>query len=230
MASIIEMLRKARRGLEKVVAPGSNVSYAQAGEDLVLDFLINYQPTGFYVDVGCNHPSKGSNSFRFYRKGWRGVVIDANADFGPAYRRVRPRDAFVAACVSDTVAVVDFHVFKGDALSSISGKSLYNDPEKYTVNRVEQLTTRRLDDILATENAPPLFEFLSIDVEGHDEAVLRSIDLERFSPHVILIELNDAAFDPSNASQSWAATYLAGQGYDLIAMHWGNLFFRRSPA
>lgn len=230
MASIDGLARKARRGLENVIAPGSNVSYAQAGEDLVLDFLTNYQPNGFYVDVGCNHPRKGSNSFRFYRKGWRGIAIDANADFGPQYRRIRPRDRFVQACVSDTVGAVDFHVFQGDALSSISGKALFDDPEKYAVKRIEQLTTRRLDDILTNENAPPQFEFLSIDVEGHDEAVLRSINLARFAPQIILIELNGSDFNPANASHSWAASYLGSKGYELIAMHWGNLFFRRSPA
>lgn len=139
MASITDLARKMRRGIEKAVAPGSNLSYAQSGEDLVLDFLTNYKPSGFYVDVGCNHPVRQSNSFRFYRKGWSGVVIDANPVFRTKFQRMRPRDRFVEACVSDAVAEVNFHVFEGDALSSISGRPLYYDPEKYGIKRVDRL-------------------------------------------------------------------------------------------
>ena len=34
---------------------------------------------GFFVDVGCFHPIKYNNTYRLYRKGWRGVNIDIDA-------------------------------------------------------------------------------------------------------------------------------------------------------
>lgn len=83
------MLRKVRRAVEKIIAPHGNVTYAQAGEDVILDFLINYQPSGFYVDVGCNHPLRGSNTYRFYRKGWRGICVDANPAFASMFAKKR---------------------------------------------------------------------------------------------------------------------------------------------
>lgn len=55
------MLNKFRRAAEKLVAPYGKVTYAQAGEDMSLDFLADYAPSGFYVDVGCNHPLDGSH-------------------------------------------------------------------------------------------------------------------------------------------------------------------------
>lgn len=227
MKNLSHIVRKGRRGLEKAFAPDGNVSYAQAGEDLVLDFLTGYRPVGFYVDVGCNRPRQGSNSYRFYRKGWNGVVIDAYSDFAGQFASVHPRDVFVNACVSDAVKEVDFHVFAGDALSSISGKSLYDDPGKYQVRRVERVVTRRLDEILEQAKSPPSFDFLSIDVEGHDEAVLRSIDLERFAPRVIVVELNDTNFDPGRIADSATMKRLGTFGYEPIAMHWSNLFLRK---
>lgn len=230
MTSIADLARKARRGFEKIVAPGANLSYAQAGEDLVLDFLTDYAPRGFYVDVGCNHAKQGSNSFRFYRKGWRGIAIDANLAFGPEFRRSRPGDRFVQACVSDTVGEVDFHLFEGDALSSISGTALYDDPTKYAIKRVDRLITRTLDDILAAEDAPASFEFLSIDVEGHDEAVLRSLDLNRYRPSVILVEANGTEFGVGQAAESWPARHLFEHGYRLMAVSWSNLFFKRGTS
>lgn len=226
MASIEKLARKVWRAVELLVAPKSITSYSQAGEDLVLDFLTNYRTDGFYVDVGCNHPRKVSNSYRFYRRGWRGIVVDANADFRPEFRRLRPRDQFAHACVSDEIRNVDFHVFKGDALSSISGAKLYDNDDQYGLERVEKVRTRTLNEILAECRAPRDFTFLSIDVEGHDEPVLRSIDLNHYRPQVILIEANGTDFEVGDAARSWPARYLAPLGYELLAVNWSNLFFR----
>jgi len=52
-------------------------SYSQEGEDMILRRLFEKQNTGFYVDVGAHHPKRFSNTFFFYKKGWRGINIDA---------------------------------------------------------------------------------------------------------------------------------------------------------
>jgi FkbM family methyltransferase len=220
------MLNRLRRGLEKLVAPGSHLSYAQAGEDLVLDFLVGHAPSGFYVDVGGNDPVWGSNSYRFYRKGWRGIVIDANAEFAARYRRVRPRDHFVAACVSDEAREVDFHIFAESALSSISGQRLYDNDAHYRLQRTETLRTRPLTDLLDEAGAPDTFDFLSVDVEGHDEAVLRSLDLDRYRPRIILVELNGTHLDVGRVNDHPLSQLVGERGYAPIAIHWGNVFYR----
>ena len=220
---ISQSWRLARRAIEKLAAPGSIISYAQAGEDLVLDFLTGHRPSGFYVDVGCNHPVRASNSYRFYRKGWHGIAVDANRSFARDFARMRPRDRFFHACVSDWPGEVDFHLFRDPALSSISGKPLFQSAEQYQLERVERLPTRRLSSILEESGAPARFDFLSIDVEGHDEEVLRSVDLARHSPAVIVIELNAADLDVAAIADSSVARHLAGFGYAPIAAHWSNV-------
>ena len=44
-----------------------------------------------------------------------------------------------------------------------------------------------LDEILG-QHAPPTIEFLKLDVEGHESAVLAGLDLRRFRPRILLIE------------------------------------------
>ena len=56
-------------------------SYSQLGEDLViLNHLErlgkNIKSPGFYVDIGAFHPLDGSNTYKLYRNGSSGVVID----------------------------------------------------------------------------------------------------------------------------------------------------------
>ena len=220
------VVNQLRRAIEKGIAPGAILSYAAAGEDLVLDFLTGHAPSGSYVDVGCNHPLTGSNSYRFYRKGWRGIAIDANARFGPMFRRSRPRDRFIQACVSDTVKEVSFHHFRHDMLSSISGEHFYDNDDHYALDRVETMTTTPLTALLQAADCPRAFDFLSVDVEGNDEAVLRSLDFDQYRPRVILTELNGTDVSIGRLNESWSAIHLAKHDYVPIAVHWGNAFFR----
>jgi FkbM family methyltransferase len=215
-----------RRAAEKLVAPLGHVSYAQAGEDLVLDFLCNHQPTGFYVDVGCNHPVRGSNTYRLYRKGWSGLCIDAAAKFAPLYKAGRPRDRFVQAAVSDRPGEVTFHHFASDELSSIGGERLA-DLHGYGEVRTEVMPTRTLAAILDEAGVPAEFDILSIDVEGHDEQVLRSAEIGRYRPRIILSELNGTDLDIGHVADSPVSRMLAAQGYRPLAVHWGNVFYRR---
>ena len=53
------------------------MSYSQQGEDMILKSLFQDHQSGFYVDVGAHHPSRFSNTYFFYLRGWRGINIDA---------------------------------------------------------------------------------------------------------------------------------------------------------
>ena len=57
--------------------PWANYSWSQEGEDRILYRIFEQQPVGFYVDVGAHHPKRFSNTYFFYRRGWRGINIDA---------------------------------------------------------------------------------------------------------------------------------------------------------
>ncbi len=72
------------------------------GEDTLADFLLRARigtRVGCYVDVGANHPIHNSNTYWFYRRGWRGVCIDPTPGFAAAHARSRPRDVFVESGV-----------------------------------------------------------------------------------------------------------------------------------
>ena len=49
-------------------------SYAQCGEDIILDVIFNQTLKGVYVDVGANHQIKSSNTYFFYRKNGRALT------------------------------------------------------------------------------------------------------------------------------------------------------------
>ena len=66
-------------------------AYSQEGEDLVIDRLLKGKRNGFYVEVGCHHPHRFSNTFFFYKRGWRGVCIDPLPGTKDLFGRERAR-------------------------------------------------------------------------------------------------------------------------------------------
>jgi hypothetical protein len=72
---------------------------------------------------------------------------------------------------------------------------------------IRNVPVRSLDSILA-ESGIDRMDFLSIDVEGQELAVLRGLSLERYRPRLILIE--DDVHDLTKHS------YLEARGYKLV--------------
>jgi FkbM family methyltransferase len=209
----------------RIVARDAKISFAQYGEDIVLDALLGHRRDGFYVDVGCNHPTHISNSYRFYLRGWKGIAIDANAEFQPAWSRLRPRDRFVVACVSDEQREVEFKIFNSRALSSIDGQRFYDNPDHYRLIRIDHMQTQTLTELLDECGAPSQFAFLSVDAEGHDLEVIRSLDFQRYAPDLILVEANGTDLDVGTISNSQIAQYLAAFSYQPKAVCSSNIFF-----
>jgi len=53
-----------------------NKYYSQAGQDKFIANLFNFSPNGYFVDVGCWHPTNNNNSYFLETLGWKGICID----------------------------------------------------------------------------------------------------------------------------------------------------------
>jgi FkbM family methyltransferase len=184
-------------------------SYAQLGEDLIVEALLP-EKTGFYVDVGAFRPIQLSNTYLFYRKGWRGIVIDAGPKTTSMFRGPRPRDIVVQCAVGETEGMVEFNVMDSAPTGYVSGAGVEMAKDKTPVKTV-RVPCRRLDSILK-EHLPngQGIDFLSVDCEGGDLSVLRSNDWDRYRPRVIAVE------DWQKESESEICRFLEARGYKLV--------------
>lgn len=98
--SVVNMVLSSARDLAALPRLIKQRSYSTFCEDVI--FFAAFKPgsQGFYVDVGANHPKFGSNTYRLYRQGWSGLVIEPNTAFAKPFRLLRPRDKFVCEGVS----------------------------------------------------------------------------------------------------------------------------------
>jgi FkbM family methyltransferase len=65
----------------------------------------------------------------------------------------------------------------------------------------ELVTTITLDDLLKEQNIEPGFEVLSVDIEGHEPAVLKDFDLKHWKPKLLCVEMTDDHPDFKNFTE-----------------------------
>lgn len=180
---------------------------SQFAEDQVLATLLPAK--GFYVDVGAFHPHLYSNTYFLYKKGWHGIVVEPNKDMKMLFRLFRPRDTFINAGIGE-----------GTLLYSVYNEPAYNGFATEVPGRVRLLkqypvTCFPLSEIM---RGVTKIDFLNIDAEGMDLAVLRSHDWS-LPPSVICVE---------GSETGPAAEYLRDKGYELHAVRGASLIFTRS--
>ena len=150
-------------------------------------------PAGFYVDVGANDPVLNSNTHWFYERGWNGINVDALPAFKAYFDSERERDVNIHAAVSDEEKDVVFYAWPDQPVfSTVSPELARERSEKLGKPEEVRLRTRRLETILAQHlPAGQQIDFLSVDVEGHDLAVLRSNDWVRYRPELVVVESDE---------------------------------------
>lgn len=166
--------------------------YSQEGEDGILARVFETQACGFYVDIGAHHPIRYSNTYCLYRKGWRGINIEPNPEMVSLFRRARPRDITIQAAISDQASEQVYYVFDDAALNTfdpaLAAHRTRHTP--YKILGARRIRTRRLDEVL-DEYLPSgtKIDLMSVDAEGLDAAVVRSLDWYRYRPRVVLLEI-----------------------------------------
>ncbi len=199
--------------------------YAQDGEDLILDRLLEGQHSGFYVDVGAHHPLRFSNTYLFYLRGWRGINIDAEPGSMRPFCKYRHRDINVECGVAAQPGKLPYFRFNEPALNTFDqAEAGLKDRPPYRLVEQVDVAVRRLDDLLA-EHLPPgqAIDFLTIDVEGKDREVLESNDWVRFRPRFILAET--LRTDMLHISSCPVVQFLSEQGYTPVAKAYNTTFF-----
>jgi FkbM family methyltransferase len=203
-------------------------SFSAAGEDrLVIAWLRVVAGMSMsdvrYCDIGANHPKYLSNTFGLYRLGASGVLIEPDPLLCRKLRSARPRDSVlnVGAAFDDRRSAKlkrlsdrAFNTFLPEQADLVvkSSQNWANSGGQRVVDEIE-VSLVPAGDILAANFSTGL-DFLSIDTEGCNLQILRSIDLDRFRPKIICIEASDD-FIPIMSANS----------YELLARTPDNVIF-----
>jgi len=161
--------------------------------------------SGFFVEVGANRPQQESQTWHLEQLGWRGVLVEPQPDLAEELSRMRRARVFAVACSSPQNAGRRMRLHVAGALSALDRDRMAPGAQPA---RLIEVPVRVLDDILLEARAPEQFDFLSIDVEGHELEVLSGFDLARWRPRLLLIE--------DHVGNLKRHRYLKKSGYRLV--------------
>lgn len=205
-------------------------SFSQEGEDMVLKRIFEGKKTGLYVDVGAHHPFRFSNTYFFYKMGWKGINIDPIPGVKDLFDKYRPNDINLDCGISNKEEFSKFYVFNEPALNTFDkleadSKDGIHNGMFYIVDELN-LKTKKLSNILETYlPKDSQIDFLNIDVEGLDYEVLLSNNWELYLPNIILVE--ELKFDFENLHVNKIYNFLNDKGYKLICRTYNTSFYSR---
>ena len=202
---------------------------SQFDEEKNIIQLFEKNHKGRYVDLGCFHPTRFNNTLKMYKKGWRGMNIDLNPLTIELFNFARPEDINICSAISNKETNRDLY-FLGD----LDPKNTLNFHHKKWINKEfkindkdikkRKIKTQKLSKIFELNNFIE-FDFMNIDIEGHELEVLQSLNFKKFKINVICVEM--LGYDKnSNLRKDKLIKFLKKNKYKLMKKSAVNYIFK----
>lgn len=195
-------------------------SYSYHGEDLLIDAILGCKQKGRYIDIGANDPVFRNNTKRFSKRGWTGINVEPCIQ---KFRDIvvdRPQDLNVNIALSDTDGTIPFYVLEWDMASTLDKEvAIHHCKEHSTIiKEIVDTPTMRFDTFLEDYNGGMPIDFVSMDIETHELAVLKTNNWDKYRPTLFCIELcYDLAEDVTE--------YMISKGYHPVLQTEENGFY-----
>jgi FkbM family methyltransferase len=176
--------------------PGSHLKISEHGQEFFVLGSNGYKERGFFIDIGAADGITGSNTYileKFYK--WSGICVDPNPVFLQSLFNCR--DTVVSSlCVhSETGKILPFQFADNPDLfygwnfrASLRQHAEPIDFEVAKSFREINVLTISLNDLLKLYNAPYNIDYLSIDAEGSEYAILSTFDFSKYNITCITVE------------------------------------------
>ncbi len=191
--------------------------YAQFGEDVVAWSILKQKGIKNirYIDIGANDPRMRSNTYFFYINNYgNGILIEPNVDLCSKLRRLRKRDIILNCGVGTQKGEMTYYKFRKHTLNTFSQEEV----KRYVELGDKVLSETKvgiipINDVMKEYGCP---DFLSVDVEGMDFEIIKSIDYEQFKPRLICLETMEYMGEKRSDFND-ITEFLKKNGYSIVA-------------
>ena len=188
------IIRKRIWDCEKKINQNNNF-FSEAGQDmLVKDNFFKNQRSGFFVEIGAFDGIEGSNCYHFEKyMNWHGIAIEASPLQFEKLKKNRNCKLRNVAIGSENNQVEFYEVAEGfTQMSGINNLNFQNSFERIKKNSNSKINKIHIE-CKTFENLVPndhIIDLVSIDIEGNEFDVLKSIDFDKYKIKVIILENN----------------------------------------
>lgn len=213
--------------LKRIIRRRYNISFSKSGDDIQLMKLINNNTPGTYVDIGCWHPIKASNTYFFHLRKWKGICIDPNPELKSLYKKYRPSDNFINVGIGNSNTTLDYYMLQESSMNTFSFEFIKKHNLESQIVKKINIPIFSLKDVLDKNmDKNDRLDFFDVDAEGFDLEILKTNDWTKYRPKVIVVESDDTL---KNDILSEIVQYLEIQNYKLLGKSvingdLGNLF------
>lgn len=206
-----------------------SITYSQHGEDLfVVTFfhLIGIRNPS-YLDIGAHHPTNISNTALLYTRGSRGINIEANPNLMQKFYEFRPDDLNLNIGIADQNGFMTYYMiddFSGrNTFDKKTADEFVQSHPEFSISATKEIPVMKLDDVVNKYCDGIYPDFLTIDVEGLDESILKASSIsDKNGPKLICVET--CSGDDSDSSLG-ITKFLTQRGYDIYIKTIGNILF-----
>jgi len=163
---------------------------SQDGQSVFVDKLLSGRRNGFFIECGAADGEIFSNSLFFeLHRNWTGLLIEANPDYHRALLEINRRSYVLRACLSMERRPAVVRLRRDGVLSGIvdtahqSRLSFVNN----TKNRDVDVNCFPLNAITSALGVSHV-DYLSLDVEGPEVEILRTVNFTSLYIDVITVE------------------------------------------
>lgn len=205
-------------------------TYSQTGEDIIVDSVFHSlkidKPS--YLDIGANDPWFISNTAGFYKRGCHGVTIEPNPLLYKRIKRQRRKDINLNVGIGPNGGNFPFYIMSSDTMSTFSkdeAEKLVNDYD-FKIEKIIDVPIVSVQDIIDKYCGGKFPDFLTIDTEGMDYEILKSIDYSENYPKVICAETREYGEGiEAGKHEKEIETLLIENGYKIYANTYLNTIF-----
>jgi FkbM family methyltransferase len=197
---------------------------------MILSFLFSDRKVNKinYLDIGTNMPDNCNNTYLFYTRGNYGVCVEADKSLIPLIKQMRPNDIVIHAGVSanEHEADAEFYIFDAKGLNTFDKEEAIKRQSfgTYNILEIDKVRLININSIISEYfNAYP--EFLSIDIEGLDLDVLRSLNFDLYPIPVICVETCIYSENHVRPKDISILKFLTDKGYEVYADTYVNTIF-----
>ena len=185
--------------LKNIIEINNDIKFkSQYDQDFLAYEYFNGKKNGFFIDIGAHNGEWINNTYIFEKLGWNGICVEADPDNFELLKKNRKCHIYNFAIDSENSDSIKFIKSKVDALNVLekhcSDEHAKRIKSEAQINDLEYINIKSItfNDLMKNYHSEIKYiDFLSLDIEGGELDILKTIDFNTYSFGLLTIENNE---------------------------------------